>query len=599
MDILDYPFDPALILQKKRALKRELSGQEGLTEKRIAILSGSTVGEVKNILELFLLHYGIRPVFWEGSYGLFYENLVFDDGSLADFKPDFIYIHTSRKNLKYWPDAADSDSAADEKLAADWARFEQAFTAAGRFGCPVIVNNFDLLTHRLMGSKDAVDKRGGVHYVNVLNGKVADFVAQKSGFYLNDLAYLSARAGLENWFSESQWYLYKYALAMEQIPVLCHALANLIKSLLGKNKKGLVLDLDNTLWGGVIGDDGAEGIELGMETPGGMAYSEFQSYLKQLSRLGILLNVASKNEEAIARTGFDRADSVLKAEDFLCFEANWEPKSHSIAKIAKKINILPESLVFVDDNPAEREIVRQTLPGVTVAQFAGPEEMIAAIDKAGYFEVTAFSADDARRNEMYKENLQREQLEASFGSYDDYLASLDMTCEAGPFTPEHAERLTQLINKTNQFNLTTRRYSAAEVARLMADENAVTLYGRLVDKFGDNGIVSAMIGTIEDGVCTIDLWIMSCRVFKRGLEEMMMDEFVRRALAKGAKKIVGLYLPTAKNLLVADIYATMGFEQNKTEGPGTQFTLADPAAYTPRCHVMKLVRADEEETLHG
>lgn len=594
MHSLDYPFDPALILQKKRSLKRELLQKEGLIPKKIAILSGSTIGEIKNILEVFLLHYGIRPEFYEGEYALFYENLVFDDGSLRDFAPDFIYIHTTRKNLKFLPSISDSDSAADEKLAADWARFETAFHAAAGFGCPVLVNNFDLPTHRLMGSRDAVDKRGGVHYINALNEKVAAYVGAHSGFYLNDLAYLSARYGLDSWFDESQWYLYKYALAMEHIPHLCFALANIIKSLLGKNKKSVVLDLDNTLWGGVIGDDGAEGIALGLETPGGMAYSEFQSYLKELSGLGIMLNVASKNEESIALTGFTRPDSVLRRDDFVCFEANWEPKSRNIAKIAQEINILPESLVFVDDNPAEREIVAQELPDVTIAQFAGPEEMIGALDHAGYFEITTFSADDAKRNEMYKENLERAKLEQSFGNYEDYLKSLAMTCEVGAFTPEHAERLTQLINKTNQFNLTTRRYTAAEVNHAMTDDATVTLYGRLKDKFGDNGIVSAMIGTITGEVCTIDLWIMSCRVFKRGLEDAMMAEFIRRCAQKGVKKIVGRYLPTAKNLLVRDIYATMGFEKTGSENGG-EFVLTDLSDGVPHPPVMAIVRTDKEE----
>lgn len=594
MAILDYPFDSALILQKKRSLKRELSAKEGLIAKKVALLSGSTIGEIKNILEVFLLSYGIKPEFYEGEYSLFYENLVFDDGSLAAFAPDFIYIHTSRKNLKHLPDMSDSAQTVAEKADAEFNHLRTAFDAAAKMSCPVIVNNFDLPTHRLMGNRDATDVRGGVHYINEMNSRIAAYVADHSGFYLNDIAYLSARMGLDKWFNESQWYLYKYALDMQAIPELCFSVAGIIKSLLGKNKKALVLDLDNTLWGGIIGDDGAEGIALGLESPGGMAYSEFQSYLKQLSGLGILLNVASKNEDAIAKTGFERSDSILKADDFLCFKANWEPKSHNVAAIASELNILPESLVFVDDNPAEREIVRQELPGVTIAQFAGPEEMIASIDRAGYFTVTTLSADDAKRSEMYKENLQRSALEQSFGSYNDYLASLDMTAEFGAFTSEHAERLTQLINKTNQFNLTTRRYSSAEVNRLLTDENAVTLYGRLTDRFGDNGIVTAMIGHLKDDVCEIDLWIMSCRVFKRGLENAAMNEFVRRAANKGAKIVIGRYLPTAKNLLVSDIYGTMGFEKRDLANGEVEFGLS-VCDYSPQKTVMEIVLADKED----
>ena len=588
MSLIDYPFDGATLLQKKRSLRRELLQRSGLINKKVAILSGSTIGEIKNMLELFLLNEGIKPEFYIGGYGLFYENLVFDDGSLAAFKPDFLYIHTSRKNLQQLPVPSDSEADVAAKLDAEWARFEAAFVAAKKFGCPVIVNSFDPPTHRLMGNRDAVDARGSVHFINEMNARIATYVAKNDGFYLNDLAYLAARFGLDNWFSESEWYLYKYAVSMQYIPELCHNISLIIKSLLGKNKKGLVLDLDNTLWGGVIGEVGAQGVELSTETPGGMAYSEFQQYLRQLEDLGILLNVASKNEESIALTGFERSDSPLKRKDFLCFKANWEPKSQNIAKIAQEINILPESLVFVDDNPAEREIVRQQLPAVTIANFSAPEEMIASLDRAGYFEVTALSADDAKRNEMYRQNLQRAAAQQSFGSYDDYLRSLEMTAELGSFDPPHAERITQLINKTNQFNLTTRRYTAQEVESLIGNPDAVTLYGRLEDKFGDNGLVSAMIGSISGDTCTVDLWIMSCRVFKRNLEQTMMDEFVRRCAGRGVKKVVGHYLPTAKNLLVKEIYGTMGFEKTSEDENSSTFVL-NVADYRPQNDILTVV----------
>ena len=591
MSLFDYPVDGAMLLQKKRSLRRELLKTPNLTPKKVAILSGSTIGEIKNILELFLLHYGIEPEFYVGNYGLFYENLVFDDGSLAAFKPDILYVHTSRKNLKNMPTTADSAKTAGEKLNAEWARFEGAFNAAKRFGCPVIINSFDAPTHRVMGNRDAVDARGGVYFINEMNARLTTYVSENEGFYLNDLAYLAARFGLDNWFSESEWYLYKYAVSMQYIPELCQNIANIIKSLLGKNKKGLVLDLDNTLWGGVIGEVGPEGIELSTETPGGMAYNEFQAYLKQLEHLGILLNVASKNEPAAAESGFTRADSPLKRDDFLCFKANWEPKSQSIAEIAKEINILPESLVFVDDNPAEREIVRQQLPGVAVASFDGPEKMIAAIDRAGYFETTTLSADDAKRNEMYRQNLARAAEQQSFGSYEDYLKSLEMQGEFGPFTPPHAERITQLINKTNQFNLTTRRYTGPEVEALIDDASAVTLYGRLADKFGDNGLVSAMIGHVHGDECDIELWIMSCRVFKRQMEHTMMDEFVRRCAAKGVKRIVGRYLPTAKNLLTKEIYGTMGFEKISESETESVFAL-QVAQYAPQNTVITVTAKD-------
>lgn len=589
MNILDYPFDPALILQKKRKLKRTLSETTGLVPKKIAIMSGSTIGEIKNILEVFLLANGIQPTFYEGGYALFYENLVFDDGSLAAFAPDIIYIHTSQHNIQHWPQPGDSAQDVEALLTAEYNRFAGAAKAALNFGCPVIVNNFDLPVYRAMGNKEGSADYGRVRFVRMLNEKLAGLADETPNLYLNDLAYLQAVHGMEKFSDQTAWYAYKYACSIDCIPYLCQSVANIIKSLFGRNKKALALDLDNTLWGGIIGDDGPEGIVFGSETPTGMAYAEFQNYLKQLSGLGVLLNVCSKNEEANALEGFERADSVLKKDDFVCFKANWDPKHLNLAAMAKEINILPESFVFMDDNPAEREIVRQELPSVTVPELSAPEEYIKALDRAGYFEVTNLSADDQKRTQMYKQNAQRAALEQSFGNYDDYLKSLAMTGEFGHFDTAHAERITQLINKTNQFNLTTRRYTAAEVESLMDDDSYITLYGRLIDKFGDNGIVTSIIGHVQGDVMDIDLWIMSCRTFKRKLEHAMFDQLVAAAAAKGVKKIVGHYYPTAKNLLVKDFYATIGFEKvDEDEKGNCTFEFTAFQGYQPLCDVMEI-----------
>lgn len=589
MDPFAYPLDTATILQKKRSLKRTLLEQPGLIEKKVALLSGSTIGEIKNILELFLLRQGIKPVFYEGGYGLFFENLVFDDGSLAAFAPDLIYIHTSVRNLKLWPNPGDGPEQVQQKLSAEYSRFEQAIRAALGFGCPVICNNFDLPVYRVMGNREGSALEGRVHFVRQLNQQLASLVQASSNLYLNDLAYLQALHGMDRFSSQTAWYAYKYAVSIDCIPYLCQSIANITKSLFGKNKKALALDLDNTLWGGIVGDDGPEGIVLGSESPAGMAYSEFQSYLKELSSLGVLLNVCSKNQEEAALSGLARADSVLTREDFICFKANWEPKSHNVAAMAKELNILPESIVFVDDNPAEREIVRQELPGVAVPEMTCPEEYIAVLDRSGYFEVTTLSADDAKRSAMYRQNLERSQLEQSFGDYNDYLKSLDMHCQIGRFDASHAERITQLINKTNQFNLTTRRYTAAEISALMGNPDYLTLYGRLTDRFGDNGLVTAIIGHREGKVLDLELWIMSCRTFKRRLEHAMFDQLVAQAKAMGIETIIGHYYPTAKNLLVRDFYATIGFEQIAQDDEGNlTFAFTGLADYQPQCGVMEI-----------
>ncbi len=592
MPTLAYPFDGAEILQKKRALKKELSAKDALVEKRIAIVGGSTVGEIKNILELFLLDAGIRPVFYEGGYGLFYENVVFDDGALAAFQPDVLYIHTSNHNLRAWPSPADSVTTAEDKLQAEYTRFSAVWDAATQLNCAVIQNNFEEPLWRNFGNLDAVDIRGRVRFVRQLNEKMAAYAAGHQNFYVHDLAYLAASHGLDAWCDVSTWYAYKYCCAVQYIPDLCHSLASLIQSLFGKTKKGVVSDLDNTLWGGIVGEVGSEGIEVGSETPAGMAYAELQSYLKTLSQRGILLTVASKNEEAAALSGFTRAGSVLSREDFLAFEANWNPKSHSIAKIAQDLNIGADSLVFIDDNPAERQEVTRALPQVAAPAIGAVEYSIRALDRGGYFEVSSLSADDVHRSEMYRENALRKELEQSAGNYEDYLKSLAMTADILPFRPETLERVTQLINKTNQFNLTTRRYTAAETQQCMDDADTVTLSGRLVDTFGDNGITSAIIAHQQGDTLSIDLWVMSCRVFKRHLEFAMFDALMAEARRRGIHTITGRWLPTAKNLLVKDFYATIGFDLVAETDAERVFERSVPQEYTPYNQVIKVENKD-------
>lgn len=562
MSILDYPFDNTYIIQKKKSIKKELLLKENFIEKKIAILSGSTIGEIKNILELFLLNYGIKPEFKVGGYNRYYEELMFDDGSLKDFAPDFIYIHTSNKNIENLPVPQDSAEIVKEKLEKEFNKFKSVCEKALSYGAVVIVNNYEMPFYRMYGSKDAVAVQGVVNFTTKLNIMIADYIAEMDNLYLNDINYLSGLIGLDNWFSLENWYLYKYALAVDKIPDLAFSIAKIIKSALGKNKKSVILDLDNTLWGGVIGDDGVEGIAIGNEQPAGMSYTEFQSYLKKLSGLGIMLNVCSKNEEKIAKQGFtDRKESPLSLEDFICFKANWEPKHINIANIAKEINIGEDSFVFIDDNPAEREIVRKSLPTVTVPEVSCPEDYIKAIDRAGFFEITAFTKDDAKRNEMYKQNAQRAAAESSFTNYTDYLLSLNMSSEIGAFSTAHCERITQLINKTNQFNFTTRRYAQSEVEEIIANQkDYVSVHANLVDKFGDNGITTCLIASVKDTNANIDLWVMSCRVFKRHLEYAVFDYLVEQCKQRGIKTISASYLPTAKNVIIKDFYEGIGFD---------------------------------------
>ena len=588
MTPFDYPYDCDVILQKKRRLRRELLTQSGLIPKKIAILSGSTIGEIKPILELFLLHHGIQPEFYEGEYARYYENAVFDDGSLRAFAPDIIYVHTTVQNLSGLPCPADSDVEAEEKLAAEVLRWQSFWDACCSMGAIVIQNNFEFPNVRVMGSFEAVDRRGAVRFVRRMNEALARYAEAHRGFLVNDINYLAAELGLDHWFSPTMWYAYQYALDLSAVPALCASIANIIKSLYGKNKKSIACDLDNTLWGGVIGDDGVQSIQLGEESPSGRAFTALQRYLKLVSQTGVLLNVNSKNEAEIAKSGFSRPESVLHEEDFICFTANWQPKDENLAQMASQLNLLPESFVFLDDNPAEREIVRRRFPQTAVPELTEPEHYVRTLARSGYFEVTSLSADDKKRWEMYRENAQRAQAQAAFSDYSDYLRSLEMKAVIAPFDTAHAARITQLMNKTNQFNLTTRRYTDAEVSACMSDGNTLTLYASLADRFGDNGIVSALIGRVQDGILTIEEWVMSCRVFKRDLELAVFDALIAYCRTHNITSIEGDYLPTAKNAYVRTLYPTLGFSQTAESEEGTHYRFDILAESAPLCSVIEV-----------
>lgn len=561
MKELEYPFDARYLIKKKKSLKRELlASDKQFVDKKIAVLGGSTTHDICAILELFLLNQGIRPTIYESEYNKYWEDVMFDNPELVEFGPDLIYIFTSNRNIMNYPKLGMSEEDVNALLEADFTKFTNMWAKIEQvYHCPIIQNNFEFPTYRLLGNQDAVNIAGRVAYINGLNAKFAKYAREHKDFYIEDIQYLSASYGLDAWADPLYWHMYKYAVSMEAIPTLAYSVSNIIKSLYGKNKKVLALDLDNTLWGGIVGDDGPENLEIGPETSMGQVYSEFQDYIKSHKDIGVILTVASKNDHENAIAGLNHPDGTLKPDDFIVIKANWDPKSKNLVDTAGELTLLPESFVFVDDNPAEREIIRSQVPGVAVPEIGHVEEYIRAIDHAGYFEVTNLSADDAKRNEMYKANAARLALESSFTDYGEYLDSLDMKGIIDSFEPMFLDRITQLTNKSNQFNLTTKRYSRTDIEEAADSDDYIDLYGKLIDKFGDNGVVSVVIGHKRGDELDMDLWLMSCRVLKRDMEYAMMDTLVGRAKAAGLKKIKGYYYPTAKNNMVREFYGQMGF----------------------------------------
>lgn len=595
MKSLEYPLDCNYILSKKRSLKKELQKEienekRQMITKRIAILGGSTTDDIKNCLELFLLQNGICPEFYESEYNQYWQEAMFPTDELKKFSPELIYIHTTNRNINYWPEIKDTGEIIQRKLEEDYLHFETMWDQLSKhWHCPIIQNNMELPSYRLLGNKEASDFHGKVHFVHQLNEKFSAYARTHENFYLCDILYLSASYGLDRWSDPFYWYMYKYALCVPAIPLLAFNVANLVKSIYGKNKKALVLDLDNTLWGGVVGDDGLEHLELGCETSMGQAYTEFQAYLKEQKEIGVLLNICSKNEEENALAGLNHPDSLLHPDDFIIIKANWEPKSKNIAEIAKALNILPDSFVFVDDNPAEREIVRQQRKEVAVVELTTIEHYIQEIDRSGYFEVTALSKDDLERNQMYRANAERAKAEESFEDYSTYLQSLQMKAVIQRFQPMYLSRIAQLTNKSNQFNLTTKRFSQAEIEAVAMNACYITLFGKLEDKFGDNGVVSIVIGRCEENCCHIELWLMSCRVLKRDMEYAMMDALVKQCQERELQELRGYYYPTAKNGMVKTFYKDMGFQKVTEDKEGnSEWSFPVTSQYSNKNNVIQV-----------
>jgi FkbH-like protein len=582
---LNYPFDVDEILRRRKALRAELSRGTGLKDLRIAILGGSTTHEVRSIAELFLLKAGFRPVFLESEYGKYFEDVVVDDAALRAFRPEVAYIHTNWRNLVHAPRVLDADEQVERCLQSELARYEAMWRKlTGELGCVVIQNNFDLPPERSLGGLDATQSYGRSNFLLRLNLAFAAAARANGKLLIQDIHYLSAQVGLDRWGNPDHWFSYKLAISEAGTVVLAHSLARLVGAAFGRTRKCLVLDLDNTLWGGVIGDDGMKAIQIGNETPQGEAYTAFQEYCRQLHRRGILLAVASKNELANAQQGFTHPDTVLQMGDFTSFQANWDPKPGSLERIAAEVNIGLDSLVFVDDNPAERALVAAQLPMVAVPDVGSEVTRFAEyLDREGYFEVARISPEDGQRAAYYAENSARDSFQSAFASYEDFLASLDMKAQIGAFSTVYLDRICQLTNKTNQFNLTTRRYTMAEMEAMAVAPDHVTLYGRLEDRFGDNGLVSVVAGRVAGRRLDIELWLMSCRVLKRDMEHAMLDALAQRAAARGAEEIVGHYLRTAKNDMVADLYGRLGFElvERAADGSSSTWRLA-LASYQPR-----------------
>lgn len=512
--------------------------------------------------------------FYEAGYNRFEEEILYDTGSMWGFKPDIIYLHTTYRNLEFKND-----------INVEYQKYERVWKYIKDKSQAIIVqNNFELPPLRSFGNLESTHGKGHIRFINSLNEKIGMF-SETPGFYVNDLNYLSARMGLERWYDASYWLNFKFAYSSEATITVAKSFLSIVQAIKGLSKKCLVLDLDNTLWGGVIGDDGLEGIGLGNGSARGEAYVEFQTYVKSLKERGVILAVCSKNELKTAKLGFTHSDSILKLDDFSSFQASWGMKTDALRLIAKELNIGLDSLVFIDDNPAERELIRTQLPEVEVPEVGTDvAEFAKHIDGNGYFESLKILNEDLNKSQYYAEGKKREAQAAEFENYAEFLLSLEMEAEIRAYDKQNLERINQLINKTNQFNLTTARTDIETVTEMVDNPNHVNLYARLKDKFGDNGLVACISATVDDGTANIDSWVMSCRVFKRELEFAHFDEFIKICEERSINRVKGKFVPSEKNSVVAELYKDLGFSKHSD----TEWILENISTYKFRNRAIKI-----------
>jgi FkbH-like protein len=439
-------------------------------------------------------------------------------------------------------------------------------------GVTCIVQTLARVPEPLQGSLDLMIGDSQRAAVQEFNSQIVAAMKGSSDVIL-DVAGMAETVGLARWHDPVMWHTAKLPFAQAMVPLYADHVARLVAAIVGKTRRCLVLDLDNTLWGGVIGDDGIQGIRLGQGDSVGEAFLAVQRHALQLGQRGVILAVSSKNEDDIARKPFrEHPEMLLREKHIAAFQANWVDKAENLRAVARELNIGTDALVFVDDNPAERALVRQEMPEVAVPELPpDPAYYPRVLAAAGYFDAVALSADDLKRNEYYQGRAARAALKDTSTDVEAYLRSLDMVLTVSSFDEMGRTRIAQLINKTNQFNLTTHRYSEAEVARMESDSHLLTLQARLTDRFGDNGMISLIICGIEDSEWLIDTWLMSCRVLSRKVEYALANILAEAAASAGATALIGHYIPTERNDLVREHYARLGFSKVGQEGAKTMW----------------------------
>jgi FkbH-like protein len=564
--------DNGLARLAKLIAKARTNGEslEPLLPYRLAILSNATTDYLATAITATAARHGLALECIQGSYGQPMQDALSPDSPVNKSRPDAVLLAIDWRGLPLdFSVGNDESAAAGVQAAIDYLRAIQSGIGKAS-GAVCIFQTLAPPPETLFGSIDRLVS-GTIHRtVQAVNAAMDELVRGSSGLLL-DVSSLAAAVGLARWHSPAQWNLAKIPFDQRCLPLYAEHVCRLVNARSGRSRRCLVLDLDNTLWGGVIGDDGLGGIRLGQGDPAGEAYVDFQRYLLALRERGVVLAVSSKNEDPTARLPFrEHPEMLIREEHIAVFQANWNDKPTNIRAIAEQLSLGLESFAFVDDNPFEREMVRRSLPQVAVPEMPeDPAYYVRTLSAAGLFESILFTDEDRKRAGYYAGNARRAALQSDAGDIESYLATLRMEITFQPFDETGRARIAQLINKSNQFNLTTRRYTEAEIARFESEDAFFTLQVRLSDVFGDNGMISVIFcRPTPENDWEFDLWLMSCRVLGRGVEKMALREVLRHARCRGIRNLIGVYIPSARNQLVERHYETLGFVRTELTADG-------------------------------
>lgn len=538
---------------------------------RIAVLRSFTLEPILPILSAKLYQAGFLPQIYFGGYNQVQQEILNSDSELFRFKPDIIILALRLHELQ--PELVHSFLALGAESVGNAVR-EVSVTLRSlvqnirhRTDAAVIFHNFEIPLNPSLGILDAQHPTGQRKIIRALNDELAKLCEEFSCVYMLDYDYLQSVSGKAEWFDRRMWYLAKMPVSRKAMISLADTYVTYIQAIRTARRKCVVLDADNTLWGGIIGEDGLDGIKLGPDYPGS-AYVDFQRSLLNLYHRGIILALNSKNNLTDVLDVFNNHPfMVLRPEHFATMQVNWNSKPENMKTIAAELNIGIDSFVFIDDSSFECEMMRRNLPQImTVPMPAEPAEYTSVISNLSCFETTSYTPEDRARGLQYRAKVQCEQLKVNSSSLEDFYRSLEMRLTIGMANAASISRIAQMTQKTNQFNLTTRRYSEGEIARFASSADTAVYWQKLEDRFGDHGIIGAIIVRKTSEQWDIDTFLMSCRVIGRTVEHAVLTFLVRQAKHAGAKRIIGEYIPTGKNTLVKDFFPKHNFRQIKADG---------------------------------